>query len=660
LPAQGTIATEDVAGAADEAAAPLARARVGAAARWAQIAVLALPALILADRAWDRRWMTDDGFINLRISRMILDGHGPVFNAGERVEPATSTLWVWLIAAGDVVLPLRMEWVAVVLGLVAAVAGLALATFGSARLFRSRGATGVLLPLGALVVAAVPPFWEFSTSGLEGGLTFGWLGLVGWLLCRWAAAGRRFGVGAAVVVGLAPLVRPDLGLALPVVLGGVLLAQWPHDRGRDRVRLLAAALALPVAYQVFRMGFYGALVPNTALAKSGGRGLWSGGWAYTRDFVEPYWLAVPLAFLALAVGLPFLARAWRVRDRRGLVALVALPLVGLVDALYVIRVGGDYMHGRLLLPALFALVSPLAAVPVTRVGAAWRTAGPAAETTAATTTDGDAAAAEEEPSPSGPAEPDPSGSDAGADAGTAWGRRLLPVALVTSAAVVVVWAAVAGTTLRRPNGGAVPGLFVSEAHDGHLAAHGRYAVTAVDQGWGPDKVREMLDAGVRAYLPDPLPGAEPRDGQGRIVYAGWGIGVGGYALGEDVYVLDMLGLADPLVSRFELERPGATGHEKPIPAAWVAARVADGPVPEDLVPVPFFAPPLYASPPGELDDDAAAARRALECGALVDLSDAVRDPLTPSRFLRNIVESPSLTRLTVPPDPHEAEQRFCG
>ena len=345
-----------------------ARRRVAAptAGRWVQAAVLALPALVLVERAWDRRWMTDDGFINLRISRMILDGHGPVFNAGERVEPATSTLWVWIVAAGDLVLPLRMEWVAIVLGLVGAGGGLALATFGSARLFRSRGATGVLVPAGAVVVAAVPPFWEFTTSGLEGGLTFGWIGLTGWLLCRWAAPGERLGGPAAVAIGVAPLVRPDLALALPFVLGGVLLAQWADDRARDRVRLLVLALAVPVAYQVFRMGFYGSLVPNTALAKSGGRGLWQGGWWYMRDFVQPYWLVVPLACLALGVGAPFVVRAWRVGDRRGLVALVALPLVGLVDAIYVMRVGGDYMHGRLLLPALFALVAPLAAVPVAR------------------------------------------------------------------------------------------------------------------------------------------------------------------------------------------------------------------------------------------------------------------------------------------------------
>lgn len=640
--------------AADDAA-PRART-----VRWVQLAVLALPVVVLAERAWSRRWMTDDGFINLRVARMILDGHGPVFNAGERVEPATSTLWVWLIAAGDVVLPMRMEWVSIVLGLVAAAGGLGLAIVGSARLYRSRGAGGVLLPLGAVVVAAVPPFWEFSTSGLEGGLTFGWIGLTGWLLCRWATSGGRFGGWAACAVGLAPLVRPDLALAIPLLLGGVLAAQWADDRPRDRLRVVAQCLAVPVAYQVFRMGYYGSVLPNTALAKSGGRGRWGDGWGYTRDFVQPYWLVVALLALGLAVALPFVGRAWRARDRRGLVALVALPVVGLVDALYVVRVGGDYMHGRLLLPALFALVTPFAAVPVTRLAGLWEGPSPGERDASADPSAG--ASADRSVGRSVDDRDGPAGAVAGEGGPSAGGggRPVLPVVAVVASAVVLVWGVVAATGLRRSEGGAVGGLFVSEAYDGHVALHGQHAVTADDQGWGPEAARAVLGSGVEVHVPAPVASARPPGDDARPVYASWGIGVVGYALGEDVYVLDMLGLADPYVSRLELDRPGATGHEKPLPAAWLVARVSEGPVPEHLLTVPLLATPLYESPPGRLDADADAARRALACGELVDLSDAVHDRLTPGRFVDNLVGSLALTRLEIPPDPHEAEARFCG
>ena len=50
--------------------------------------------------AWERRWIADDGLIVLRTVRNLLAGNGPVFNAGERVEANTSTVWTYLIYFG--------------------------------------------------------------------------------------------------------------------------------------------------------------------------------------------------------------------------------------------------------------------------------------------------------------------------------------------------------------------------------------------------------------------------------------------------------------------------------------------------------------------------------------------------------------------------------
>ena len=65
--------------------------------------VVFVPALIVAAGGWQHRWMDEDAFINLRIVDQIFAGHGPVFNAGERVEAATSPLWlaVLVVAAGS-------------------------------------------------------------------------------------------------------------------------------------------------------------------------------------------------------------------------------------------------------------------------------------------------------------------------------------------------------------------------------------------------------------------------------------------------------------------------------------------------------------------------------------------------------------------------------
>jgi arabinofuranosyltransferase len=609
----------------DEPAAPQpARSRR---ARLVQGSVLAVPCAVLLARAWDHRWMTDDAFINLRVVRMIQGGHGPVFNVGERVEVTTSPLWVWILTLGDLVLPIALEWVAVVLGLVGAVGGLALATAGAARLHRRAfPGAGFLVPAGAAVVAALAPMWDFSTSGLEGGLTFGWLGLTGYVLARWAGhepdQGRRLGAGGAVVLGLGTLVRPDLALVTVVALAGVLLAQWAEDRWLDRLRLVAATLAVPVAYQIFRVGYFASLVPNTALAKNGGRSRWGVGWAYLRDLVQPYWLVVPLVALLALVLAPAVLRAWRSGRRRVAVGLAALPVGGLLDGVYVVRVGGDYMHGRLLLPALFALLVPVAAAPLPALRTVRALPRPRIE-------------------------------------GRGLASRLRSAeALAGGAAVAtLVWAVVCAASLRP--GTPVPTLFSSDGRAGNVRAFGEHAVTAADQGWGPDDPGSQFPPDVLVLVGGRPVAVDPPADLRTPASAGFGIGVTGYAYGPDVNVIDMLGLADPVTSRFQLDRPGPTGHEKPIPPAWLAARISTGPVDPDLLPDPFVGRPLWESPDGRLDADAEAARAAMRCGDLRDLGEAVRAPMTPGRFVSNLFSAPRFTRVTVPPDPEAARSRFC-
>src|SRR5205085_6153963 len=110
--------------------------------------------------------------------------------------------------------------------------------------------------------------------------------------------GPRLVTLVAVVIGLGPLVRPDF-LIFSVAFMAALVTIAGRPVGRRGVRLIAAAVALPLAYQVFRMGYYASLVPNTALAKEAGGTYWSQGLRYLGDFVGPYVLPLPLAALGL-------------------------------------------------------------------------------------------------------------------------------------------------------------------------------------------------------------------------------------------------------------------------------------------------------------------------------------------------------------------------
>ena len=102
--------------------------------------------------------------------------------------------------------------------------------------------------------------------------------------------------------------RPDLGLMTVVFLvAWVVLA-----RPRRIVGDLAVALALPVLYQVFRMGYFASLVPSTALAKDSGGIHLEQGWHYLRDLLGTYWLWIPLVVLLVAM----VVRAVEARDSR--------------------------------------------------------------------------------------------------------------------------------------------------------------------------------------------------------------------------------------------------------------------------------------------------------------------------------------------------------
>jgi arabinofuranosyltransferase len=326
--------------------------------------ILAVPVAMVLAGAWRYHWVQEDAFIDIRVIDNLLAGHGPVYNVGERVKVYSDPLWLYLVAVVHAALPfVSVEWDEVVLGLVATGSGVALAGRATQRLGGSLG-EGLVLPLGLVVFAAVGAVWEFATSGLEMGLVFLWIGASLWLTVR-TRERRSSGLGCASVIGLGTLIRPELALmsiVFLVTLGVVEVARIHEERDGTRRRgrtvgrllgLVGTAVALPLAYEVFRMGYFAMVVPNTALAKSASGTSWAEGASYLWNFLAPYTLWLPLA-LAVVLMLPLMAGWWR-GGHRVEVAIALCPLVaGLVDVLYVVKVGGDYMHARLLLPGFCA------------------------------------------------------------------------------------------------------------------------------------------------------------------------------------------------------------------------------------------------------------------------------------------------------------------
>lgn len=554
--------------------------------RWWPIAPVIVALALLAWGAWHYRWMLDDAFIDLRIVRQLQAGHGPVFNRGERVEAATSPAWLAYLFVADVLLPFPIEWIAVISGIVLTLGGVGLACAGAATLTERRPRE-ILVPVGALVLAALPAMWLNASTGLENGLVFAWLGAVFWCLARWSRGLQRPSLTVSVLVGFGPLIRPELTLASVLFAVLVVVGDWRARGVRAVLAFGAAAFALPVVYEIFRMGYYAALAPNPALAKEASKAYWSAGWRYFHQTVDPYWLWVPVALALLGGYVPLMRQLLRHRAHRGAALVATFFVYALCGALFVVRVGGDFVHARLLLPSLFAILAPVAVLPLRRAYA--------------------------------------------------------------GALLVVPWAIVCAVALRSP--GDLPRGPLGDRNQVTLQQFQQVSDFAPNwrlHGNGAYYVFQRLDAA-------PLPGKNR-------AAADYAVGVVGYKVGPNVYVLDLLGLGDAEGSRLELQRRSFVAHEKPLPGPWIVARlVQPGGNVSDIFSTSGSLMVPIDSPDGEpFDQRVAEARAALQCGELRDLQQAVRGHLTPGRFISNIAHSVEFWRMRVPPEPRDAVAKFCG
>ena len=500
--------------------------------RWAtRVALPFAPAALYGLLGWTHRWTADDAFINFRVVDQLLHGNGPVFNAGERVEAYTSPLWLGILSIPSAIAGVRhVPWIALSVGLPLAVAGLALATLGALALARRDELAGALpLPLGALAFAVLPPAWDFASSGLETGLSFAWLGACfagaavlyrrgEWRRGRLSSA--RAWDGLAVLAGLGVLVRPDFGifslgfLALAIVLPG-------RPTLRTALWRVALAVALPLAYELFRMAYFAELVPNTALAKEAGSTDWSRGWTYLWDTLEPYVLLAPLLALTAWSGFRAVTAA-RAGDRGVALLRGGPPAAGLLHLLYVVAIGGDFMHGRMVLPGLFAILMPVAVVPVR------------------------------------------------------WSARD-----VVLAAGVAAWALVCGLSLRLGYVLSSKGIsderayYVNSSHNGHPVTLRDYRGLPGSYYGTLAHARAARGERVLTFAGLGRPDLPLRPEEKRFVAVGAVIGVYGFAAGVDVRVADLLGIGDPLAARLRIVHRSRAGHEKFIPLEWVVARFAD-------------------------------------------------------------------------------------
>lgn len=320
--------------------APVIRAG-GLRSSWHTVVAGACAVLLLA-AVTRAAWSCDDAFISLRTVDNWVNGFGLRWNVDERVQSFTHPLWLLLVSL--FYWPTKQPALALLApSLVATAVFLVLLVRGAK--------DGLLAAAGILLLMSSKAFVEFSTSGLENPLLHVELVLLAFFALR--ALENRTGLAPVVLLASLLLVTriDQLWLMLPLVLGAIVVAR--RDLRLSRTWLAASPF---IAWELFSIFYYGFPLPNTAYAKLDTGVPASELVAQGVRYLDANLSYDPLTLATIAGGV-LLGLASR-RLGPALIGIGVLLWLG-----YLVRIGGDFMLGRLLTPALvLALVVVIAVV----------------------------------------------------------------------------------------------------------------------------------------------------------------------------------------------------------------------------------------------------------------------------------------------------------
>ena len=302
----------------------------------------ALPALVIIFLFVLLRtaWLCDDAYITLRVVDNFISGYGPVWNISERVQVYTHPLW-FLLLSSFVYFTGELYYTVLFLSVIITTTAYLIVIVKITPSTRAGIFGGVLLLLSH-------SFIDYATSGLENPLTFLLLALFFLLYFN-----QNFGktqsfrlFAMALLSALGMLNRLDLALIfIPPLLYSLLKVR------RTQTIIPAMIGFLPLAaWFLFSIFYYGFPFPNTAYAKLSTTfstiELTATGLYY---FIETF-VFDPVTIVLVTLLIWTTVQKYSINEKR----LLQAGLIGIsLYALYLIRIGGDFMVGRMLTPIIF-------------------------------------------------------------------------------------------------------------------------------------------------------------------------------------------------------------------------------------------------------------------------------------------------------------------
>lgn len=276
-------------------------------------------------------YTVDDAYISFRYARNLVRGFGLVYNPGEYVEGFSNPLWTLWCALG-----LRfgapVELWAKLTGTAAAIATVLLSTAIARRLFPGRRVLATPWLLSASIALHAG-----AIAGLETAL-YSALVVGAALAILREEEHTRPSWPSGLLLGLALTTRPEAPLLIAlasVALGRAALTQ------RHLVRI-TIAVAIGGAWLAFRLAYYGALTPNTFVAKVTAS---RASLIAAADYLGSWATSMLPATIGAVAGIAIAAH----RRSRGFAIIAAFAISAIT---FVFVAGGDWMAAwRLVVPA---------------------------------------------------------------------------------------------------------------------------------------------------------------------------------------------------------------------------------------------------------------------------------------------------------------------
>jgi len=282
--------------------------------------------------------ITDDAYITFRYALNLANGQGLAFNPGEHVEGFSNPLWTLLLAFLHLLTGTAIPDVARLTGLLFAL-GTLLCVFLISHKSSEPPAT-LPLALAILLIVLAPGFHVYATAGLEGPM-LGFFLTAGLAASLGSARSTRF--TAALLFGLAGITRPEGPLYailwfLATVNPALSFRKLLHMEAWRFIVMITPM----VVWQIFRLTYFGAWLPNTAIAKVPGV---FGEFIDFPEYVTP-WL--------VAAGGPLILFLWMIlpprSERVQKIGRICLALAG-ANLVFVSYAQGDWMtFGRFITP----------------------------------------------------------------------------------------------------------------------------------------------------------------------------------------------------------------------------------------------------------------------------------------------------------------------